>query len=88
VQLEIGNLGEAVQAFRQATRLDPDSVMGHYYLAWTLARTGEGGAAAAEFKRLLELDPPLRLREQVDRLLREEAGGASQGAHVDGVPQR
>jgi Tfp pilus assembly protein PilF len=86
VQLEIGNLGAAVQAFRQATRLDPDSVMGHYYLAWTLARMGEGGAAATEFKRLLELDPPPRLREQVERLLREEAGGASQGARADGVP--
>jgi tetratricopeptide (TPR) repeat protein len=86
VQLEIGNLGEAVEAFRQATRLDPDSVMGHYYLAWTLTRVGEGGAAAAEFRRLLELNPPPRLLEQVERLLRAGASGASQGAHVDGVP--
>jgi tetratricopeptide (TPR) repeat protein len=60
-----GDLGGARAAFERAKQLAPDDPRPRITLAAFLWKQGDRGAAAAEYRALLELDLPDRLREKV-----------------------
>ena len=55
--MEQGRIGEAEQAFRRGLAVAPDHLPLRNALAAALATRGDSAAAAAEFNRVLALDP-------------------------------
>ena len=48
--------GDAVDAYREALKLDPESVLAHYNLASTFARSGQYAEAEGHFRAILEIE--------------------------------
>ncbi|MBA2545194.1 MAG: tetratricopeptide repeat protein, partial [Deltaproteobacteria bacterium] len=63
----------AIQALEKARDLAPDDVRPRKVLAVLRWKIGDKRGAAAEYRRLLELDLPDKLREGVEWALRELA---------------
>ena len=52
-----GAMTDAIEAFRMAVRLDPDSAPGHWHLGAALATTGARQEAISHLQRSVDLDP-------------------------------
>jgi hypothetical protein len=52
-----GRMAEAAEELRAAIQADPAHVEAHFALAWVLIETGDRQAAAAEFRKVIELAP-------------------------------
>lgn len=57
INIERGNMGDALLALRHAVEVDPDSVEAAYYLGVVHERLDEREAALEQFRRASELDP-------------------------------
>src|SRR5207244_12113584 len=57
LMLEKGNNSGAIEHYREALRLQPNSPQAHYNLAVGLVRNGELDAAIPELRVALQLDP-------------------------------
>ena len=55
--LERGNIAGALEHYREALRLQPNSPQAHYNLAVGLVRNGQDDAAIPELQTTLRLDP-------------------------------
>jgi glycosyltransferase involved in cell wall biosynthesis len=79
IELQRGNLGEAVERFGTAMRINGNSAQTHLYLGYTLTRLGHLEEAVALFQRALELDPhseeARHALEEVSRPLQESSPG-------------
>src|SRR5438445_386586 len=56
LDLDAGNLEQAVRCHRRALDISPDSADAHFNLAGALARAGRGDEAVRHWQRYLELD--------------------------------
>jgi tetratricopeptide (TPR) repeat protein len=52
-----GRLAEAIEHFRQAIKLEPDTLVAHYNLGYALEMQGQLGEATAEYRQVLRIDP-------------------------------
>ena len=53
---ELGNNSKAIEAFKQAIRIDPDNAHAHYNLGYTYILIGDRNSALNEYKFLKDLD--------------------------------
>jgi arylsulfatase A-like enzyme/Flp pilus assembly protein TadD len=66
---EQGRYEEALAAFEEAVRVEPDSAMAHFNIGYTLLQMGREREAIAPLRRALEIDPDhARARRELDRL--------------------
>jgi spermidine synthase len=64
-----GDMGDAINAFRQALQLDPNSARSHWHLGAALAQTGARQEAIGHLQRSLDIDPTNRYaRDDLDAL--------------------
>ena len=64
-----GEMGDAIDAFRKALQLDPNSALSHWHLGAALAQTGAREEAIGHLQRSLDLDPTNRYaRDDLDAL--------------------
>ena len=67
--LDRGDVGQAVEKFRHALKLRPDSAPAQYYLGVALERKGDVGGAEAAYQQALNADPgSTPARQALDRL--------------------
>ncbi len=64
-----GRMAEAAQELRAAIQADPAHVEAHFALAWVLIETGDRQAAAAEFRKVIELAPDSQRAAESQRAL-------------------
>ncbi len=55
----LGHYNTAIQAYREATRLAPDNIMAHYYLALSYLAIGDRISAAEEYAAIKDLNEQL-----------------------------
>jgi tetratricopeptide (TPR) repeat protein len=65
-----GALRDAIESFRTAVQLDPDSALSHWHLGAALAETGARDEAIAHLQRSVDLDPTNRFaRDDLNAVL-------------------
>ncbi len=70
-ELQDQKLDSALENLKKALRLDNDHIMANFFLAKTYAAKGLKQEAKETFEHVLQLDPPQRLREEVEKNLKE-----------------
>ncbi len=64
-----GEMSDAIDAFRKALQLDPNSAPSHWHLGAALAQTGARQEAIGHLQRSLDIDPTNRYaRDDLDAL--------------------
>src|SRR5262249_39609387 len=83
-----GQLGEAIDHFRDAIRLDPKrSALAHYYLGAALSTKAEPEEAVGHFQQALRLDPDLnQARRYLHSSLYAAACAAVRGSAGEAPP--